>query len=101
MAATSRKSRLELARDEAANKFEVEDRNYQLLKDITENLSVGYDVGDTLITKLKQTHDVKDRVYRRSVTFFTTNEHVFTILGTVCTLSHAWPCTKPRKPRRR
>ncbi len=78
-------SRLELSRDEALNTFQVEDRNYQLLKDITENLSVGYDVGDTLITKLKQTHDVKDRVYRRSVTFFTTNEHVFTILGTVYT----------------
>ncbi|MFO0951156.1 MAG: hypothetical protein U0835_08390 [Isosphaeraceae bacterium] len=81
----SEKSRLELARDEAAHKFEVEDRNYQLLKDVAENLSVGYDVGETLITKLKQTHDVKDRVYRRSVTFFTTNEHVFTILGTVYT----------------
>jgi hypothetical protein len=83
--AGTEKSRLELARDEALNKFQVEDRNYQLLKDIAENLSVGYDVGDTLITKLKQTHDVKDRVYRRSVTFFTTNEHVFTILGTVYT----------------
>jgi hypothetical protein len=79
------KSRLELARDEAANKFKVEDRHYQLLKDVAENLSVGYDVGETLITKLQQTHDVKDRVYRRSVTFFTTNEHVFTILGTVYT----------------
>lgn len=82
------KSRNELARDEALNKFQVEDRHYQLLKDITENLSVGYDVGDTLITKLKQTHDVKERVYRRSVTFFTTNEHVFTILGTVYTSQH-------------
>lgn len=79
------KSKLELARDEASHAFEVEDRNYQLLKDVSENLKVGYDVGETLITKLKQTHDVKDRVYRRSVTFFTTNEHVFTILGTVYT----------------
>jgi hypothetical protein len=82
------KSKLQLSRDEAQNKYEVEDRNYQLLKDVAENLSVGYDVGDTLITKLKQTHDVKDRVYRRSVTFFTTNEHVFTVLGTVYTSQH-------------
>ena len=81
----SDRSRLELARDEARENFEQEDRRYQLLKDVAENLSVGYDVGETLITKLKQTHDVKDRVYRRSVTFFTTNEHVFTILGTVYT----------------
>jgi hypothetical protein len=81
----SQKSRLELARDEARNAFQKEDRTYQLLKDIAENLSIGYDVGETLVTKLKQTHDVKDQVYRRAVTFFTTNEHVFTILGTVYT----------------
>lgn len=77
--------RLELARDEARNEFQKQDRLYQLTKDISENLSIGYDVGETLITKLKQTHDVKDQVYRRAVTFFTTNEHVFTILGTVYT----------------
>ncbi|HEY0981560.1 cell surface protein [Schlesneria sp.] len=80
-----KRSKLELTRDEARYAFEKEDRTYQLLKDIAENLSVGYDVGETLVTKLKQTHDVKDQVYRRSVTFFTTNEHVFTILGTVYT----------------
>jgi len=82
------KSRLELSRDEARYNYEKEDATYQLLKDIAENLEVGYDVGETLITKLKQTHDVKERVYRRSVTFFTTNEHVFTILGTVYTSQH-------------
>ena len=31
---------------------------------------------------------MKDQVYRRSVTFFTTNEHVFTILGAVYTSQH-------------
>lgn len=87
-AGDAERSRLELARDEARGDFERADRTYQLLKDIAENLSIGYDVGETLITKLKQTHDVKDRVYRRSVTFFTTNEHVFTILGTVYTSQH-------------
>lgn len=81
----SEKSRLELRRDEAHDAYQREDRVYQLLKDISENLAIGYDVGETLITKLKQTHDVKDQVYRRAVTFFTTNEHVFTILGTVYT----------------
>jgi len=77
--------RLELQRDETRNEFQKQDRIYQLVKDISENLSIGYDVGETLVTKLKQTHDVKDQVYRRAVTFFTTNEHVFTILGTVYT----------------
>ncbi len=87
-AGTTDKSKLELARDEARHGYEKEDRNFQLLKDISENLRIGYDVGETLITKLKQTHDVKDRVFRRAVTFFTTNEHVFTILGTVYTSQH-------------
>ncbi len=82
------RSQLELRRDEARFKFEKEDETYQLLKDIAENLEIGYDVGETLISKLKQTHDVKERVYRRAVTFFTTNEHVFTILGTVYTSQH-------------
>jgi hypothetical protein len=82
---SAQRARLELARDEAREAFSREDRTYQLLKDISENLAIGYDVGDTLVTKLKQTHDVKDSVYRRAVTFFTTNEHVFTILGTVYT----------------
>lgn len=82
------KSRLELARDESNFAFQKEDRTYQLLKDIAENLAIGYDVGETLIAKLKQTHDVKDQVHRRSVTFFTTNEHVFTVLGAVYTSQH-------------
>jgi hypothetical protein len=81
----AQRGRLQLTRDETQIRFQNEDRTYQLLKDISENLAIGYDVGETLITKLKQTHDVKDSVYRRAVTFFTTNEHVFTILGTVYT----------------
>lgn len=81
----SEKSRLQLMRDEAHERYQTEDRIYQLCKDISENLAIGYDVGETLVTKLRQTHDVKEQVYRRAVTFFTTNEHVFTILGTVYT----------------
>ena len=81
----TQQSRLELQRDEAHDRYNKEDRIYQLCKDIAENLAIGYDVGETLVTKLRQTHDVKDQVYRRAVTFFTTNEHVFTILGTVYT----------------
>jgi hypothetical protein len=82
------KSQLELRRDESRHRYEKEDENFQLLKDIAENLEIGYDVGETLISKLRQTHTVKERVYRRAVTFFTTNEHVFTILGTVYTSQH-------------
>lgn len=79
------KSQLQLRRDQARHAFQKQDETFQLLKDITENLRIGYDVGETLVSKLKQTNDVKTRVYRRAVTFFTTNEHVFTILRTVYT----------------
>lgn len=82
------RSKLQLARDQAQHTFQQQDRHFQLIKDIAENLQIGYDVGETLVAKLKQTHDVKDQVYRRSVTFFTTNEHVFTILGAVYTSQH-------------
>ena len=82
---TAEKSRLELKRDETRRLFEDQDRRYQLIKDVSENLSMGYNVGETLVAKLKQTHDVKEQVYRRSATFFTTNEHVFTTLDAVYT----------------
>lgn len=78
-------SRLELARDEALRTLKEEDRKYQLVKDVAENLTVGYNVGETLIAKLNQTHELKDQVYRRSVTFFATNEHVFTTLDALYT----------------
>lgn len=84
----SEKSKLQLARDESHEAYMKEDKSYQLCKDIAENLNIAYNVGETLITKLKQTHDVKDQVYRRAVTFFNTNEHVFTILDAVYTSQH-------------
>jgi hypothetical protein len=77
------KKRLEFAAAEAKQTFTDEDRKYQLIKDVAESLDVGYNVGETLITKLTQTHEVKSQVYRKSVVFFTTNEHVFTTLDAV------------------
>lgn len=84
----SQQSRLELSRDEANTNFQKQDRTYQLLKDIAENLAIGYDVGETLVTKLKQTHDVKDQVYRRAVTF---------LLPTSTSLRSWEPCTPRSK----
>ena len=51
----SEKSQLQLKRDEAMEAFNKEDRSYQLIKDVAEDLKVAYNVGETLITKLKQT----------------------------------------------
>jgi hypothetical protein len=76
-------SRLQLARDEEKRKFNEEDGRYQLIKDVADNLTVGYNVGETLVAKLKQTHDLKERVYRQAITFFTTNEHVFTTMDAI------------------
>ncbi len=82
------KARLQLTRDEAERAFKDEDKKYQLIKDIAENLSVGYNVGETLVAKLNQTHGVKEQVYRKSIVFFTTNEHVFTTLDAVYSSQH-------------
>jgi hypothetical protein len=83
------KAQLEMARDEAHRVFQEEDKKYQLLKDVAEQLTVGYNVGEALVAKLKQTHDVKEQVYNRSVTFFNTNEHVFTMLDAVYSSQHS------------
>ncbi|MFH1248916.1 MAG: cell surface protein [archaeon] len=82
------KGRLQLTRDEAERVFDQEDRKYQLIKDVAESLQSGYNVGETLVAKLKQTHEIKDRVYRKSVAFFATNEHVFTTMDAVYTSQH-------------
>lgn len=75
--------KLELAAAESRRNFTDEDRKYQLIKDVAENLEIGFKVGETLVVKLTQTHEVKDQVYRKAITFFTTNEHVFTTLDAV------------------
>lgn len=77
--------KLQKTRDERNLDVSREDSNYQLLKDMTEGLSNGYNVGESLIAKLMQTHEAKNQVYRRNAIFFTTNEHVFTTLDAVLT----------------
>ncbi|MEO6596400.1 MAG: hypothetical protein ABIP94_16745, partial [Planctomycetota bacterium] len=59
--AASDDDRAHRARDQAQNAFQKEDRSFQLLKDVAENLAIGYDVGKTLVAKLKQTHDARTR----------------------------------------
>ncbi len=74
---------LEIARDEASRNHKEQDRRYQLLKDTSELMDVGYNAGDTLIMRLQQAHDVRDQVYRRGATFWNTNSHVFSIMSAV------------------
>jgi hypothetical protein len=84
----SEKSKLELARDEAKRSYDTAEARMQLISDVADNLKVGYNVGETLIAKLQQTSGLKKQVYNRSVTFFQTNEHVFTIMDAVYTSEH-------------
>ncbi|MBI5390368.1 cell surface protein [Candidatus Woesearchaeota archaeon] len=82
------KSKLELARDTAQAAFLKQEKKYDLLKRVAENLKIGYNVGETLMAKLQQTHDVKEQVYTQGVTFFSTNEHVFTFMAAVYQSQH-------------
>jgi len=81
----SHKSELELKRDEAIREHEKQEKIYQLFKDVSEDLNQSYNVGETIIAKLKQTHNLKDQLYRGGVSFFGTNENIFTFLDATYT----------------
>ncbi len=74
-------ARLELARDERLRDLQAEDKRYQIAKDLAENLSVSYNTTEVVMARLVQTSDVKERVYSQAVSFFGTNETVFTALN--------------------
>ena len=74
-------ARLELARDERLRELQDEDKRYQIAKDLAENMSVSYYTTEVVMARLAQTSEVKERVYAQAVSFFGTNETVFTALN--------------------
>ncbi len=76
------KLRAQLARDESQRAYDKEDRRYQLVLNVSEQLTIAYNVGDVVMANLNQTRGIKQSVYDKSVTFFTTNESTFTALET-------------------
>jgi hypothetical protein len=74
-------AKLELARDESLRALQEEDKRYQIAKDLAENLSVSYNTTEVVMARLLQSTEVKERVYSQSVSFFGTNETVFTALN--------------------
>lgn len=74
-------ARLELARDERLRELQDEDKRYQIAKDLAENLSVSYNTTEVVMARLMQSNEVKERVYSQAVSFFGTNETVFTALN--------------------
>ena len=75
------RARLELARDERLRDLQNEEKRYQIAKDLSDNLTVGYNTSEVVMTRLVQTTNAKERVYAQSVSFFSTNETVLTALS--------------------
>lgn len=82
------RARLELARDEKLRALQEEDAKYQIIKDLSDNLTVGYNTSEVVMARLMQTTSAKQRVYQQSVSFFATNETVLTALSASFTGLH-------------
>ncbi|MCS5517638.1 hypothetical protein NWF32_30975 [Pseudomonas qingdaonensis] len=72
---------LELGRDEAVRALQDEDKRYQIIKDIADDLKVGYNTAEMVFARINQVHVIKERQYQRMVSFFSTNEVVLTGLA--------------------
>lgn len=78
-------AKLELARDQAMRALQDEDSRYQVAKDLADNIKASYAAGEVVMARLLQTTAIKERVYHQAVTFFSTNETVFTALSAAFT----------------
>ena len=79
---------LELDRDEALRALQKEEKRYQVAKDLSDNITVGYNTSEVIMTRLVQTTSAKERVYAQAVSFFGTNETVLTALTATFTGMH-------------
>jgi hypothetical protein len=82
------RARLELARDEELRNVQRAEDRYQICKDLSDNLTVGYNTSEVVMGRLVQTTNAKDRVYKQAVSFFGTNETVLTALSASFTGLH-------------
>ena len=74
------RARLELVRDEHLRRTQDEEKRYQIAKDLSDNLTIGYNTSEVIMARLLQTTNAKERVYAQAVTFFSTNDSVLTAL---------------------
>lgn len=79
---------LELKRDERLRELQAEEKRYQIAKDLSDNLTVGYNTSEVIMARLVQTTNAKERIYAQSVSFFSTNEVVLTALSATFTGMH-------------
>ncbi len=82
------RARLELDRDEALRSLQKEEKRYQVAKDLSDNITIGYNTSEVIMTRLVQTTTAKERVYAQAVSFFGTNETVLTALTATFTGMH-------------
>ena len=70
-----------MVRDEKLRDLQNEERRYQIAKDLTDNLTISYTTSEVVMARLMQTTQAKERVYQQAISFFSTNETVFTALS--------------------
>jgi hypothetical protein len=75
------RAKLELKRDEELRNVQHAEDRYQICKDLSDNLTIGYNTSEVIMARLLQTTNAKDRVYKQAVSFFGTNETVLTALS--------------------
>ncbi len=75
------RARLEMTRDEQLRELQNEERRYQIVKDLSDNLTISYSTSEVIMARLMQTTNAKERVYQQSISFFSTNETVLTALS--------------------
>lgn len=75
------KSRAQLARDDAQRAFDTENRRYDLIKAISESLTIEYNTSEVVMTDLSQTRAVKDAVLVKSVAFFPAADTILSSLS--------------------
>jgi hypothetical protein len=82
------RAQLELKRDEQLRVVQNADDRFQIAKDLSDNLTVGYNTSEVVMARLMQTTNAKDRVYKQAISFFGTNETVLTALSASFTGLH-------------
>ena len=57
-----------------------EEKRYQIVKDLSDNLTISYNTSEVVMVRLQQTTNAKERIYAQSISFFSTNDSVLTAL---------------------
>lgn len=77
----SARAQAEVLRDEAVNRLYQAERRYQVALDLANNLSIAYNTGEVVMSRLAQVSEAKHRVLQQSVSFMSTNDGVITALA--------------------